>query len=365
MIENRTLSFKHIPRVPPLFLDYLYNFSRLASFFPPFLPQQFDGSLAAKRIPIKPHREEVVAILAEQNRSFGAGSKTFENLQRLKAEGCAAVVTGQQVGLFTGPAYTVMKALTAVKLADEYSRMGLESVPVFWLASDDHDLAEVDHCLLVNSEGGLQEIRYTASPRGGSVGAIPFTEAISDTVAEFAAALPDTEFKQSLCGCLAQAYRPGNTFAGAFGEVLAWLFSEFGLIVMDPQEPKLKALVRPLFQRVVSEFETLQTALAGRNRQLEMAGYPLQVTADGNGLPLFMDFEGQRRGLVRQGQGIAVKGGGPQFSSEELLDKINETPDLFSPNVLLRPLCQPGRRFVPVVGTAVAGDFSACQLHSG
>lgn len=340
MIETPTLSFKQVPKIPPLFLDYLYNFSRLESFFPPFLPHRFDRDAASRRIPAKDHRDELVQVLETQNRDYGSSGKVFENLQRLKREGCAAVVTGQQVGIFTGPMYTVLKALTAVKLAEEYTRRGLDSVPVFWLASDDHDLAEVDHCWLANSEGLLQKVRYSSSTAGGSVGAISFNEAIANTVAEFAAAMPDTEFKQSLCSRLQHAYRPGNTFSRAFGELLAHWFAEFGLIIMDPQEPRLKALIRPLQSQVVSDFEGLKSALAERNRQLESAGYPLQVKTDIDALPLFMDLEGQRRGLIAEGQEIAIKGGGPRFSREQLLAKINETPELFSPNVLLRPLCQ-------------------------
>jgi uncharacterized protein YllA (UPF0747 family) len=152
---------KFLPHLPRLVDDYLNDFGKVSGFFngdfrdlSSFRRQT--ESVQARRLP----REALAAVLSEQNRTYGCGPETLDRIGKLAQERTGAVVTGQQVGLFSGPLYTIYKAFTAIKLAERLDRSGLGSfVPVFWLASDDHDLIEVDHLILLDSNNRLEDIR--------------------------------------------------------------------------------------------------------------------------------------------------------------------------------------------------------------
>src|SRR5580765_5053552 len=215
MTKDRTVNFSCIPKSSALFLDYLYNFSKIQSFYSfPFSLEQFKRESVVPAFPEVNHRLRLCEILQDQNRSFGAGERTLENLERLKEDDCLAVVTGQQVGLFTGPAYTIYKALTAVKLAAHYACRGIKTVPVFWMATEDHDIAEVDHCDVVDGESNLSQVRYEAGPEDSQkpVGKVVFSDSIQAALSPFLEALPNSEFRQQITTVLAASYRPGNSF---------------------------------------------------------------------------------------------------------------------------------------------------------
>ena len=185
MAKDR-VHFKDIPKTSAFFLDYLHNFSRLTPFFPfsygldHFRKEALSGAALA-------HRQELCQVLENQNRSFGAGVRTLENLEKLRDNDCLAVVTGQQVGLFTGPAYTIYKALTAVKLAAHYACRGIKVVPIFWMATEDHDLAEVDHSHVIDGDSQLQLVRYESGIEDAAkpVGKVNFSEAIEPCLQQF------------------------------------------------------------------------------------------------------------------------------------------------------------------------------------
>src|SRR5207249_2699439 len=165
MTKDRSVNFKCIPKTSALFLDYLYNFSRIQPFFSfSYSLDYFKRENVSSRSIEMDHRLMLCEILQDQNQSYGAGARTLENLGRLKDKNCFAVVTGQQVGLFTGPAYTIYKALTAVKLATHYACRGIKVVPIFWMATEDHDLAEVDHSYVIDGDSQPQLVRYESRP---------------------------------------------------------------------------------------------------------------------------------------------------------------------------------------------------------
>src|SRR3990170_4585342 len=227
-MESHCIQFTEIPQTPALFADCLYRFSRVKAFFShdPFDPAAF---LAASReISLKEaHRAAVAEVLSEQNRVFGGGRETEENIARLR-RGAVAVVTGQQVGLFGGPAYSVYKALTAIRLAEKLSAEGLPAAPVFWLASEDHDFNEVNHCHLLDADSRWQELRDTSShPDGTSVARIAFDRSVEELRARLAELWPAearAEAKKLL-----SSYAPGATYAQAFGQLFQRLFAGRGL----------------------------------------------------------------------------------------------------------------------------------------
>ncbi|MBI4463283.1 MAG: bacillithiol biosynthesis BshC, partial [Acidobacteria bacterium] len=214
------IPYTHIPQMAPLFTDYLYDYGRVGQFFPypPFEQSSFDA--AARCLQYSDElRRAVVAVLREHNQQLGGGETVSESLRKLEQPGCLAVVTGQQVGLFSGPAFALYKALTAVKLARELSSRGLEAVPIFWLATEDHDLNEVNHCFVQDREGSPQRLEYADPPAvsDAPVGSVRFAESIRGLVEQLRAHLPDTEASRELIETLGECYRPGENFGSAFG----------------------------------------------------------------------------------------------------------------------------------------------------
>jgi len=343
MTKDRTVNFRCVPKTSALFLDFLYDFSRVQAFYSgPFALEQFKRDSASPSLFERSHRLQLCDILEDQNRSLGAGTRTLANLARLREDDCLAVVTGQQVGLFTGPAYTIYKALTALKLASHYACRGIQAVPIFWMATEDHDIAEVDHCELVDGESTLSLVRYEAAQEDlqKPVGKVIFSNTIETTVAQFLDALPNSEFKQQIAPTLVAAYRPGNSFARAFGQLMAVLFSNFGLILIDPQDERLKQLVKPIFERVIANGPACQARVAQRSHELVAAGYHSQVLLEEDASLVFIEQEGRRKALVREKGHLRVKGGEQTLSVDQLLLWSRQTPQRLSPNVLLRPVVQ-------------------------
>jgi bacillithiol synthase len=334
-LDTECLSFRDVPGTSRLFLDFLSHSPQTRPFYPTTALDL--EALAAQAgsidIPVD-RRRQVADVLEQQNRGWNAGSETLGNIARLRAGACA-VVTGQQVGLLLGPAYTMYKAVTAIRLARELTLRGVDAVPVFWLASDDHDLAEVNHAFVPDGQGG--ERRLQTSSRGDEaapVGRVNLDKDIASLIDELQELIGDSE----TLDFVRESYRPGQTFAAAFAALMTRLFSRHGLILLEPSDKKLHQIGAPLFESAACEAETLTQALLARNQELEAAGYHAQVNVT-NSSTLFFFFKGQRRVAVHRKNGhFSVNG--EHWSSEELRNRIASHPESFSANVLLRPVLQ-------------------------
>jgi uncharacterized protein YllA (UPF0747 family) len=207
-VKAQCLPFTQVPHTSPLFVDYLAYSPSVQPFYPHSSNFNEWAKPEVSAIQYDPaRRERVSAILERQNKSWGASAQTFANLNRLR-QGAAAVVTGQQVGLFGGPMFTIYKALTAVKLAEEATAAGVDSVPVFWLATSDHDLAEVNHVSLPGPDGLLRTLTTSSrSVPGAPVSNVLLGDEIVPIVEEAASLLGDSEASQ----WLRESYRPGET----------------------------------------------------------------------------------------------------------------------------------------------------------
>src|SRR5438270_3457793 len=212
----RALPIEALPHQPQLLRDYLHSYERVNSFFQH--KPNLDSIVHCARSLDFPsdRRREVAAILRQQNQLLGAGEATITNLARLE-KGAVAVVSGQQTGLFGGPAYAVYKAMAAVRVAKELTEQGIDAVPVFWMATEDHDLDEVRHVSFFH-EGKLVKFELPAGVGNGApVGRIPLGPEIEPLQSSAAQLLG--EANGEIAQILRDGYRPQETYGSAFGKM--------------------------------------------------------------------------------------------------------------------------------------------------
>jgi bacillithiol biosynthesis cysteine-adding enzyme BshC len=334
-VKSECLPFTQIPHTTALFADFLSDHSKVQRFYPrsAYFKQWMKDEAAA--IQYDPgRRERVSAILARQNEAWGGSAKTLENVRRLRA-GAGAVVTGQQVGLFGGPLFSIFKALTAVKLAEEATHSGVDCVPVFWLATEDHDLEEVSHVAMPGPEGSLQTIvTATQGLPNAPVGTVRFGTEIQFAVDAVGALLGESEAVSSLRAC----YRPGENFGTSFARLFAQWFAEWGVILLDASDPELHQIAEPVYRSAIERSAEIEEALLGRGRELEAAGYHQQVKITPSSSLLFTLNNGARVPMYRRENDFVIDQ--ETVSSVEVLNRLASAPQDFSGNVLLRPVIQ-------------------------
>jgi bacillithiol biosynthesis cysteine-adding enzyme BshC len=296
------------------------------------------------------HRNRLTDALLRQTDRFDSSGAVLANIERLK-HGAAAVVTGQQVALFGGPLLTLLKAATAIRKAqDATAATGREHVPVFWLASEDHDLAEVDQLALL-SKSAVETLTlglHAAPPQpvgqlrvdGGSESGRQRLDAALDQASELLAYAPITDL-------LRECYAPDATLAGAFGRLLTKIFAPHGLIVLDAASRDFHALGAPVLRAAIERADELETALLARTAELEAAGYHAQVLiTPGHSLLFLLDEQTKARLPLRRTAPTAEepagnwKAGPTTYTTAELLSIVETAPERLSPNALLRPLFQ-------------------------
>ena len=335
-MNTHCLPFRQIPHSTRLFLDYLDYTPSVQQFYPrpPRFPAWAEDESSRISYPTD-RRRRMATILERQSKTWGSSPKTAENIARF-GEGALAVVTGQQVGLFGGPVFSVYKALSAVKLADEARSLGMNCVPVFWLATEDHDFEEVNQVQILAPDGHLERL---ASPTSGAkdapVGSICFGTEISEAVARTESLLGQSEVTKLLAAC----YRPGDTFGTAFAKLFARLFADFGVILLDGSDPELDRIVAPLYHEVLERASGLNQGLLRRDEQLRAAAYHQQVRITASSTPLFAMREGSRIPIHSDATGWFLIGE-EGASQQELAALASASPESLSPNVLLRPVVQ-------------------------
>jgi bacillithiol synthase len=342
-VKAHCLPFSQIPHTTRLFTDFLTYLPNIQPFYPrsPLFGEWLKEE-AQKISYDSARRERVTAILERQNKSWDASPQTLANLDRLR-KGAAAVVTGQQVGLFGGPMFAIYKALTAVKLAEEATAAGVDAVPVFWLATYDHDLAEVNHVSIPGPDGASHVLTAPSHDvPGAPVSAVRLGDEILPLVEQAVKLLGDSEASQFL----RDSYRPGESLGTAFARLYAQVFAEWGVIVLDASDGELDRVAEPMFRAAIERADELDAALLARGEALEAAGYHQQVKVTPSSVLLFTMRQGARTPIHRRGNGgtaefvIGADPAAEKLSSTELIGRITSTPELFSPNVLLRPIIQ-------------------------
>jgi len=341
-MECTSVPYSRVPHASPLFLDYLYHFERVAQFFKasPFEASSYT-SLATRLRESSTPRREIADILTKQNHAFGCVEPTFANIQRLSEPGTYAVVTGQQVGLLSGPAFTLYKALTAVRLAQFLTEQGLPSVPVFWLANEDHDLEEVAEVAIYDEEYHLVSLSDHGdrpAPRS-PVGQVRLTSDISAALDRLEAGLPPGEPRDRLLLDLRETFQPGATWSQAFARFLARLFGQWGVILLDPLDEAVHRLSVKVYQQALRGAAELRARLLERSGALVRHGYHAQVHVAEDSTLVFVARDGNRV-PVHQRDGECWVDGTERASLAELQAWLDDRPLDFSPNVLLRPVVQ-------------------------
>jgi len=324
-MDCRALTFRQLPHQAKLFLEYFDHFEKVKSFYvhPPTMPAV---TRAARKVGYPDDRRaEVTSILRRQNMALGAGAETLSNLDRLE-KGAVAVVSGQQVGLFSGPAYS-----------DELTRGGIAAVPIFWMATEDHDLDEVRHATWFD-KGKLVRFELPAGPEAGRpVGRIPLGAEIEPLVQEAAEMLANAG-SDLLAQYLMESYRPEETYSSAFGKLFTRLFAQHGLILMDPLDAGLHKVAAPLYQHALAERDALNEMLLQRGKDLDRAGFDVQVKVTSRSTLLFHFADGRRQ-VVTANAG-KFQAGEKTWTRDELVRLTHTEPENFSPNALFRPVVQ-------------------------
>ena len=341
-MECTCIPYSRVPKTSALYLDYLYRFDRVAQFYhgSPFNLESYQ-SVARQLGGFNSIRAELATALSRQNEAFGCAEPTFANIRQLSEPGTFAVVTGQQVGLFSGPAFTLYKALTAVRLAQSLSQQGLPSVPVFWLATEDHDLEEVAETAVFDDEYDLVSLKDSGerpAPRS-SVGYTKFSAEINVALDRLEAVLPAGELRNRLLQDLRASYQPGATWGQAFGRLMARLFSRWGVVLVDALDDAVHRLSAWAYERAIVQAAELRKRLQERSLELVRAGYHAQVRVGDESTLLFVQQEGNRTALHQQGEDFFLSGT-KRLSPAELEAAAGTNPIEFSPNALLRPIIQ-------------------------
>ena len=335
---------RRFPWIRRLAADYAYDFRSVAPFFSGDPSQHAAWAEAIARAQAYDRsREEIAAVLAGQLERRQAPRRAREAAQLLADRRTVAVVTGQQAGLFGGPLFTLLKALTALKLAAQVSHdHNVPAIAVFWIDAEDHDWEEVRSCTVFDEALAARTVSLPQRPGAepAPVATVRLDQAILDTLSELERILPATEFRSSVMAGLRRAYTPGAGMADAFGRWLEEVLGERGLVVYDSSDPASKPLVGKVFARELSNpGQTVKlAALAGSD--LTARGYHAQVHAQDDSLALFhLNQEDGSRRAIRQQDGRFLVGE-QQYPTAALVAQATERPTSFSPNVLLRPIVQ-------------------------
>jgi len=354
------VEFAKLPNFNNLFLDYITlgdeEKTKLSLFFNEFYRQNDDFF---KVIDDKIHnynsnryfdKNVLIDILKQQNVGFGGTEQTASNIELLRKEDTFAVVTGQQVGLYTGNLYTMYKTITAVKLAKNLKERfpQFNFVPVFWLESEDHDLEESNHINIINNQNELVRIGFESDETLGDdetsrksskpVGSIKFGEMINSINEQLRSSLLDTDFKNKIMDVVTSCYKEGNDYKTSFALMLNKLVGDYGIVFIDPSDTEVKKLLMPVFEKELRTSPRMCENIITTSAEIEKH-YDLQVKPKVINL-FFLHNENRLAIEPREGGKYALKNSKRRFENEEMFQTLQENPELFSPNVVLRPICQ-------------------------
>ena len=326
-----------------------YRLGELAEFFP-VAPGDTAAALGLDRAA---DRHRLVSALRAQADRFDAPDASRTNLERLADPTSRAVVTGQQTGLLLGPNYTLSKAVTTIRLASRLDSRDRPVVPVFWLASQDHDVAEVDHAWLLGMDERLLRV-HVELPRGVPTGAIPWEPRWLDEVGEAIMGLDvPAVHREDVLGMLARAAAGAATFADWFGRLLAGLLGPAGLVVLDPMDPAVARLARGIVEAELRDPRGSSDRIQGAGERFRRRGFEPQLGRASDATNLFLTelhADAPQRVLLRT-EGGSFRAESQRYSADDLLAILDSDPTRITPAAGLRPITQD--TILPTAATVV------------
>jgi bacillithiol biosynthesis cysteine-adding enzyme BshC len=336
-----SVDIRRFPWIRPLAADYAFDYPRLAGFFAgdPRAPEAWrDAILRAQAAPRD--RDRIVDILAAQQQHRQTPAASRAALAELRDPQTVAVLTGQQAGVFGGPLFTLLKALTAIRLAARVRQEhGVPAVAVFWIDAEDHDWDEVKACGLLDTEF-VPRIVSVGDPAGAHqrpVARVLLDAATDQAIAEIERILAPTEFTPDLLTRLRAAYQPGFGTADAFGRWLESVLGEHGLIVYDASDPAAKPLAAHIFARELEQPGHTSLAAKSAGDALRDLGYHAQLVPHDGSVALF-HLDGGREPIRVDGDQFRV--GDEGIDRASFIAEARRNPQALSPNVMLRPIVQ-------------------------
>lgn len=347
----KTLPYNNLPDFNNLFLDYIDDFDKIKNYYKYDYRDDtefLNALIKKKNTYLKDsdfNRDDLCRVLTTQNKFFNSSEKTYENIELLKSTNTFAVVTGQQVGMLSGPLYTILKALNAVQLANKLNQKfkDYNFVPVFWLECEDHDFLEINNINLLTKENEVKNISYFGVEGEQEkyikpTGTILLDEKIEELKNEIRNNLVETDFTNTVFDYINRSYKVGIDLKTAFARLLNYFLKDEGLIFMDPSEKDLKKPLISIFKKELSTYPSLCEKVIISSAEMEHEYDPVIKPKPIN---LFYTHNGNRYLIEpKDSENFGLKNSRQKFSRDELLLILNTNPELFSPNVLLRPVCQ-------------------------
>ncbi|WP_078547319.1 bacillithiol biosynthesis cysteine-adding enzyme BshC [Litchfieldia alkalitelluris] len=289
-------------------------------------------------------RQKLVAYLKQFNEKYGFGSETFENISKLLDPSSVVVVGGQQAGLLTGPLYTIHKIISIIKLAKEQEEsLGVPVVPVFWIAGEDHDFAEINHLHIKNKQTIKKKIIEQRQMERSSVSSLIIDKSVCEKwIDDIFESFGETAYTKDLIAKLQNHLNDSSTYVDFFGFVIKELFSNTGIVLLDSGSSGLREIESDFFQEMIERNELIHDSVVAAQTLLKEQGYKLSIEMPIYSANLFYHYKNERLLLEydKNSERFTNKSSSLELTKQELLQIAKEQPSLLSNNVVTRPLMQ-------------------------
>jgi bacillithiol synthase len=341
--------YTSLPGYNDLFIDYINNYDKVSKFYDfPFDSQGLFNSIITKKESYnsgKVSRLELAELLKTQNKFFNSGESTFLNIEFLKDPDTFAIVTGQQIGMLTGNLYTIIKALNAVQLSRSLSAKYPEFkfVPVFWLEADDHDFLEINNINIFDKANNVANVKYFEKGVEKERYLMPTGRIVLDEHIEtFKQSLKDlllpTDFTEQLFDYINRSYKEGIDLLTAFARFFNYIAGDTGIIFCNPTDKEIKRMMIPVFEKELVTYPQTCEMIINTSAELEIENYEPQ--AKPRSINLFYTYNNSRHLIEYKEDKLSLRHTRQKFEKEELFGLLYSNPENFSPNVILRPVCQ-------------------------
>ena len=315
-----------------LMVHYLEGKDTLSHFYNEFPSIESFGNILKRRAQIPVNRTVLVESLTQQNTGFETSEKTNQYIQNLRNDNCFTVTTGHQLNLFTGPLYFIYKIVSTINLANELKEKYPKNdfVPVYWMATEDHDFEEVNHFNVFQKQYQL------ANSIHGAVGQLKL-EGVEELLEELKEDLGDRTNAEDVIQLFAKFYKSSNTYAQAIKGIVNHLFGKHGLVIIDGDDASLKRLMIEEFKSELLERKN-QGIINSTSGKLKELGFKPQLTP--REINLFYLQKGLRERIVFENGVYKVLNTSIQFSESEIIVALESSPEHFSPNAPMRCMYQ-------------------------